>query len=104
MLSSSMISSSTLHVGRHGSQHSLQQIIHTARGLQLHPLSPDSPQLAHRRHHDTITEAGESACSEDDKSKSVSTEAAVKSSNNPQSPQSTGQHKKGSNASHRDRR
>ena len=102
MLSSSMISSSTLHVGRHGSTHSLQQISHTVRGLQLHPLSSDSPQLTPRRHHDTITEGGESGCTEDDKS--ISVDSAVKSSDNPQFPHSTGQHKKGSNASHRDRR
>lgn len=98
----SMISSSTLHVGRHGSTHSLQQIGHSVRGLQQHPPSSDSPQLTRRRHHDTITEGGESACSEDDKSASV-IDGDVKSSNDPQ-PSTEQQHKRGSNASKKDRR
>ena len=98
-----MISSSALHVGRHGSTHSLQQISHAARSLQLHSLSSESPQLTPRRHHDTITECGESTCSGDDKS--VSVDVAKRSSNDIQSPTSTGEHKKGSNASsHKDRR
>ena len=61
-----MISSTTLHVGRHGSTHSLQQIGHL-RGLQHQP--PDSPQLSHRQfRHDTIVERGESACSDENQS------------------------------------
>ena len=56
-----MISSSALHVGRHGSTHSLQQIqLSAARNLQQ-ASSPDSPQISPRRHHDTITEGEESA-------------------------------------------
>ena len=62
-----MISSSALHVGRHGSTHSLQQIqLSAARNLQQ-ASSPDSPQITPRRHHDTITEGEESTSSEDGK-------------------------------------
>ena len=100
-----MISSSTLHVGRHGSTHSLQQIqLSAARNLHEKPSSPDSPQLHPRRHHDTITEGEESACSDDDKTVSA-VDNAVKSSNDPAQQSSAGQkHKKGSITSHKDRR
>ena len=100
-----MISSSTLHVGRHGSTHSLQQIQSSAaRNLQQQPTSPDSPQLTPRRRHDTITEGEEFACSEDDKTASA-TDNAVKSSSDPTQQSVAGQkHKKGSITSHKDRR
>ena len=59
-----MISSSALHVGRHGSTHSLQQIqLSAARNLQQ-TSSPDSPQITPRRRHDTITEDEETTNSE----------------------------------------
>lgn len=100
-----MISSSALHVGRHGSTHSLQQIqLSAAKNLHQQPSSPDSPQLTRRRHHDTITEGEESACSDDDKNISAA-DNAVKSSNDPTEHSSAGQkHKKGSITSHKDRR
>ena len=100
-----MISSSALHVGRHGSTHSLQQIqLSAARNLQQQPSSPDSPQIHSRRHHDTITEGEESACSEDDKAVSA-TDNAVKNSNDTAHQSNSGQkHKKTSIASHKDRR
>ena len=105
-----MISSSALHVGRHGSTHSLQQIhLSAARNLQQ-ASSPDSPQLTPRRRHDTITEGEESAGSEDgtilppvdiiDK--------GVKSNNEPittqQPPINEQKNKKGSISSRKDRR
>ena len=104
-----MISSSALHVGRHGSTHSLQQVSSASHSAprachQQHTLSTDSPRPI-RRHHDTITEGGEStACSEDDKS-GAGVDGAVKNINASQSPSSTDQqqlHKKGSNASKKD--
>ena len=104
-----MISSSTLHVGRHGSTHSISQMAaQSAKSLQQHSSSSDSPQqVSRRRHHDTITEGGESqACSEDDKSLCVDIDV-VKSLQEPHKTPplpSPGQNKKGSNASHRDRR
>ena len=100
-----MISSSTLHVGRHGSTHSLQQIHSSAaRNIMQQSSSPDSPQLPPRRHHDTITEGEESACSDDDKTVSA-IDNAVKNSNDPTQQSSAGQkHKKGSITSHKDRR
>lgn len=96
-----MISASSLNIGRHGSTHSLQQIHSSAaRNLQQHPSSPDSPQLQHRRNHETITEGEE--CSDDDKT-ATAADNAVKSSNDP-AEQSEQKHKKGSLTSHKDRR
>ena len=107
MLSSTMISSSTLHVGRHGSTHSLQQIqLSAARNLQQQPASPDSPQLPTKvvRHHDTITEGEESACSDDDRAEQP-TDDGVKSNSDPTQQSTSGhKHKKGSISSHKDRR
>ena len=105
-----MISSSALHVGRHGSTHSLQQIhMSAARNLQQ-ASSPDSPQISPRRRHDTITEGEESASSEDGKPVSptdVLDEGAkinnelVATQHHPTNEQT---HKKGSITSRKDRR
>ena len=97
----SMISSSALNVGRHGSTHSLQNP--PPRGCQQQT-SPDSPQIPHRwTHHDTITEGGESnAASEDNHSTSVDGAISRKDidQNKPHQPLP----KKGSTASQKGRR
>ena len=98
-----MISSSALHVGRHGSTHSLQQIhLSAARNLQHQPpSSPDSPQLSARRHHDTITEGDE--C-EDEKIKEAVEEVLKKTIEPKQQSPAVPKTKKGSITSHKDRR
>ena len=99
----SMISSSTLNVGRHGSTHSLQSATHPPlRGYQQQTC-PDSPQISHRRYHDTITEGGESnAASEDNHSTSV--DGAMSRENTDQNKPHHPLPKKGSTASHKSRR
>ena len=105
MLSTSMISSSALHVGRHGSTHSLQQIhMNAARNLQQQPSAPDSPQLHQKRHHDTITEGEEPLCSEDGKAISSHEDDIKNKCNTSQKPSPGQTHKKGSIISHKDRR
>lgn len=101
-----MISSSALHVGKHGSTHSLQQIGHL-RGLQHQ--HPDSPQLSHRQsRHDTIVERGESACSEDNHSGTADKNAVAITSEQQQQNQDHQQaqphHKKGLNPFHKNQR
>ena len=105
-----MISSSALHVGRHGSTHSLQQIhLSAARNLQQ-ASSPDSPQISPRRHHDTITEGEESANSEDGNHVPTADvlDEGAKSNNDPittqHPPVNEQTHKKGSITSRKDRR